>query len=129
VIGEKVKNYKNKNTDLGVLQSKIENYLKMEGFKVQSSIAGLHGVLIQAQKGGFLSDILTADRAMNILISGQPNDFVVRIGVGRWLRHIATAAVETLLLTELFLFIDVPEMLWNFEIEGKIAKQIDAFVG
>jgi hypothetical protein len=129
VIGEKVMSYKNKNTDLGALQSKIEDYLKMEGFKVQSSTPSLHGVLIQAQKGGFLSDIITADRAMNVLISGQPNDFVVRIGVGRWLRHIVTAAVETLLLTELFLFVDVPEMLWNFEVEGKIARQIDAFVG
>lgn len=65
---------------------------------------------------------------MNILISGQPNDFIVRIGIGRLIRHIVTATVETLLLTELFLFVDVPEMLWNLEVESKIAKQIDAFV-
>jgi hypothetical protein len=34
-----------------------------------------------------------------------------------------------LLLTPLFLAIDVPEMAWNLEIENKLAKQIETFVG
>jgi hypothetical protein len=28
----------------------------------------------------------------------------------------------------LFFLVDVPETLWNFEIENKIAKQIDSIV-
>jgi hypothetical protein len=37
--------------------------------------------------------------------------------------------VETLLLSELFLVIDVAESAWNIEIEDKLAKQIETFVG
>ncbi len=54
VIGEKVRHYEGKNTDLDVLKGKIEQYLQGEGFKVQSSAPSPHGTLIQARKGGFL---------------------------------------------------------------------------
>jgi len=37
--------------------------------------------------------------------------------------------VETLLLSALFLVVDVAEMAWNLEIENKLAKQIESFVG
>jgi hypothetical protein len=127
MIGEKVRHYQGKNTDLNVLKGKIEEYLKGDGFKVQSSTPSPHGTVIQAQKGGFLRSIITADRAFTILIDGEPNNFTVRVGVGRWLKHLAITAVEALLLTDLFLFVDVPETLWNLEIENKILKTIDSF--
>ena len=50
--------------------------------KVQSTTAPL-GQVIQAQKGGILRDIITADRAFTIMLSGQPNDFTVHIGIGK----------------------------------------------
>ena len=128
MIGEKVRHYQGKNTDLNVLKGKIEEYLKGDGFKIQSSMPSPHGTVIQAQKGGFLRSIITADRAFTILIDGEPNNFTVRVGVGRWVKHLAITAVEALLLTELFLFVDVPETLWNLEIENKILKAIDSFV-
>ncbi|HXZ94943.1 MAG TPA: hypothetical protein VEG28_03415 [Dehalococcoidia bacterium] len=128
MIGEKVRHYQGKNTDLNVLKGKIEGYLKGDGFKIQSSVPSPHGTVIQAQKGGFLRSIITADRAFTILIDGEPSNFTVRVGVGRWLKHLAITAVESLLLTELFLFVDVPETLWNLEIENKILKTIDSFV-
>jgi hypothetical protein len=128
MIGEKVRHYQGKNTDLNVLKDKIEEYLKSDGFKVQSSTPSPHGTVIQAQKGGFLRSIITADRAFTILIDGEPNNFTVRVGIGRWLKHLAITAVEALLLTDLFLFVDVPETLWNLEIENKILKTIDSFV-
>ncbi len=128
MIGEKVRHYQGKNTDLNVLKGKIEEYLKSDGFKVQSSMPSPHGTVIQAQKGGFLRSIITADRAFTILIDGEPNNFTVRVGVGKWLKHLAITAVEALLLTELFLLVDVPETLWNLEIESKILKTIDSFI-
>lgn len=129
MVGEKVKQYTGKNTDLNVLKLKIQTYLEGQGFKVQTSIPGTQGILIQAQKVGFLRDIITSDRAFNVLIAGEPNNFSVRIGVGKWFKNIGIAAVEALLLSEVFLAVDVPEMLWNLEIEGKILKQIDLLVG
>jgi hypothetical protein len=129
MIGEKVSHYQNKNTDLASLKSKIESYLTEEKFKVQSSIPSPHGMVIQAHKGGWLSSIISADRALSIMIDGEPNDFTVRVGIGRWVKHLGITAAEALLLTDLFLLVDVPETLWNFEIENKIAKQIDSIIG
>ncbi len=129
MIGEKVQHFQGKGTDLNELQGKIESYLKSDGFTVQTSPSSPHGTVTQAKKGGFLSEVIAADRALTILVSGDSNNFTVRIGIGKWLEHLGVAAVETLLLSELFLVVDVAEMAWNLEIENKLAKQIESFVG
>lgn len=87
------------------------------------------GIVIQAQKAGILRDIIAADRAFTIMVSGQPNDFTVHIGIGKFIQNIAVAAAEALLLSELFLAVDVPEMLWTRHVEGEIAKEITQIVG
>ncbi len=129
MIGEKVEHFQGKATDLGALQSHIEEYLKNDGFKAQSSAPSGQGVVIQAQKGGFLRGIVDADRALTITVSGAPADFTVRIGIGKWLEHLAVAVIETLLISDLFLPIDVAESAWNLEIEDKLVKDLKAFVG
>ena len=39
------------------------------------------------------------------------------------------AAIETLLISDLFLLVDVAESAWNFEVEDKLVKDVEAFVG
>ena len=39
------------------------------------------------------------------------------------------AVIETLLISDLFLPIDVAETAWNLEIEDKLVKDLKAFVG
>ena len=95
MVGEKVDHFQGKGTDLSALQSHIEEYLKTDGFTVQTS----------------------ADNC------------AVRIGIGKWLEHLAVAAIETLLISSLFLVVDVAEVAWNFEIEDKLVKDIKSFVG
>lgn len=129
MIGDKQEHFAGKGTDLSALQSHIEEYLKNDHFNVQSSAPSDKGVLIQAHKGGFLDKVIDADRALNIAIEGSPADYTVRIGVGKWREHLAIAAIETLLLSELFLPIDVAESAWNLEIEDKLVKDIKTFVG
>jgi hypothetical protein len=129
MIGEKVQQFQGKGTDLNELQGKIGSYLQTEGFTVQTSPPSAQGTVIQAKKGGFLSEIIAADRALTILVSGDSDNFTVRIGIGKWVEHLGVAAVETLLLGALFLVVDVAEMAWNLEIENKLAKQIESFVG
>jgi hypothetical protein len=129
VIGEKVLHFQGKGTDLAALQSHVEEYLRSDGFTVQTSPPGVHGVVIQAKKGGFLRAVVAADRALSIMISGTPEDFVVRVGIGKWLEHLAVAAVETLLISDLFLVVDVAESAWNVEIEDKFVKNLKSFVG
>ena len=129
MIGEKVQRYQGKGTDLNHLADQIQQYLKGNGFKVQRSPDSGHGVVLQAKKGGFLAAVIAADRGLTVLVSGNPNDFTVRVGVGKWLKHLTVTAVEVLLLSELFILVDVPEIVWNLEIENKLAKAIDSMVG
>ncbi len=129
MIGDKVEHFQGKATDLGALQSHIVEYLEHDGFKVQASAPSAQGAVLQARKGGFLRGVVDADRALTITIAGSPEDFTVRIGIGKWLEHLATAAIETLLLSEVFLVLDVAETAWNVEIEDKLGKDIKAFVG
>ena len=128
MVSEKVLHFEGKNKDLNQLSQQIVQQLSAEGYKTQSSTAPL-GIIIQAQKAGILRDIITADRAFSILITGQPNDFSIHIGIGKFIQNLAVAAVETLLLSWLFLAVDVPEMLWTEHVENGIVKEITQIVG
>jgi hypothetical protein len=129
MIGQKELHYEGKTTDLGALRSHIESYLAAEGFRVHTSAPNDQGTVLQAQKGGILRGLIAADRALTITITGTPGDFTVRVGIGRWLEHLAVAAFETLFVSELFLVVDAAESAWNFEIADKLLKDITAFVG
>lgn len=120
--------FQGKNKDLNQLSQQIVQQLSTQGYKTQSATAPL-GIVIQAKKAGILRDIITADRAFSILITGQPNDFSIHIGVGKWIQNIAVAAVEAILLSWLFLAVDVPEMLWTQHVERGIVKEITQVVG
>ena len=128
MVSEKVLHFEGKNKDLAQLSQSVVQMLQADGYKVQSTTAPL-GQVIQAQKAGILRDIITADRCFTITISGQPSDFTVHIGIGKWIQNIAVAAAEVLLLSVLFLAVDVPEMLWTRHVEGEIANKITQLVG
>jgi hypothetical protein len=128
MVSEKVLHFQGKNKDLAQLAQQIVQQLQTEGYKVQSTTAPL-GQVIQAQKAGILRDIITADRAFTITLSGQPNDFTVHVGIGKLIQNLAVAAAETLLLSALFLAVDVPEMLWTRHVENEIVKEITQMVG
>jgi hypothetical protein len=129
MVGEGMRHYEGKSVDLDRLAQQVEDYLTSEHFTVQRSPGSPHGTVLQAKKGGFLDAIIAADRALTIMISGEPDDVLVRVGIGKWIEHLATTAVETLLLSWLFLPVDAAETAWNFEIESKLLKQVDGFVG
>jgi hypothetical protein len=129
MIGEKVMRFEGKGMDLGELQQKIASYLEADGFSVQTTPPSTQGAVVQAKKGGFLRGVIDADRALTIHLSGSPDDLTVRIGIGKWVEHLAVMAVETLLISDLFLVVDVAETAWNVEIEDKLAKHIESVVG
>jgi hypothetical protein len=129
MIGDKEEHFQGKGTDLSALQSHIEEYLKTDKFTVQTSAPSGQGVVLQAKKGGFLRGVVAADRAMTITIKGTPADFTVRVGIGKWLEHLGVAVIETLLISDLFLVVDVADAAWNLEIEDKLVKDIRTFVG
>jgi hypothetical protein len=129
MLGDKVEHFQGKGKDPRAVQSHIEEYLKTDGFTLQTSSPSAKGVVIQAKKGGFLRGMVDADRALTITISGSPDDFTVHIGIGKWLEHLGVAVIETLLISDLFLLVDVAESAWTIEIEDKLVKDLKAFVG
>jgi hypothetical protein len=129
MLGDKEEHFEGKGTELSALTSHIEEYLKNDGFTVQTSPPSDEGTVIQAKKGGFLREVVAADRALSITIKGAPNDFTVRFGVGKWLEHLGIAAIETLLLSELFLVVDVADSLWTLEVENKLIADVKTFIG
>ncbi len=128
MVSEKILHFQGKNRDLRTLSQQISEQLQSEGYKVQTATPPL-GTVIQAKKAGILRDIITADRAFTIMITGQPNDFTVHVGIGKWIQNLAVAAAEALLLSVLFLAIDIPEMLWTKHVENQIVKEITQIVG
>ena len=128
MVSEKTIRFQNKGRDLDQLAQQVAQQLQSEGYKTQSANPPL-GRVIQAQKAGILRDLIAADRAFTIMITGTPNDFTVHIGIGKFIQNLAVTAAEFLLLTELFLVVDVPEMLWTRHVEGEIVKTITQIVG
>jgi hypothetical protein len=128
MVSEKVIRFQNKNRNLDELASQILAQLKADGYNTQYADLPI-GRVIQAQKGGVLRDIISADRAFTIMIAGDPNDFSVHIGIGKWIQNLAVAAAEAIFISWLFLTVDVPEMLWTLLVEGEIAKMVTRTVG
>lgn len=127
MVGTKTLKFENRNVDLKELSQNISQFLKSEGFRVQSNLAP-NGFIIQAQKGGILRDIIDAERALTILIEGDQNNFTVKVGIGKFIQNLAVMAAEAILLSSLFLVVDVPEMLWTEHVEGGVIKKIEAMI-
>ncbi|SMH71028.1 hypothetical protein [Candidatus Nitrosotalea okcheonensis] len=124
MISEKIVSFHDKNKDLNQLAQQIITTLDADGYKTQLTTNSPTGIIIQAKKAGILRDIITADRAFTIMITGDSNNFAIHIGIGKWVQNIAVAAAEALLLSVLFLAIDIPEMLWTKHVENEVLKKI-----
>ncbi|MGA2666101.1 MAG: hypothetical protein ABSF83_14265 [Nitrososphaerales archaeon] len=127
MVTEKTLHFQGKNEDPAQVAQRIEQQLQADGYKTQSKPSPL-GYIVQATKANIPRDLIAADRAFTIMVSGAPEDFTVRIGIGKWVQNIGVTAVETILLSPLFLALDVPEMLWTVHLENGIAKQINQIV-
>jgi len=128
MVNEKVLRFQGKNKELGPLGVQIEQRLKKDGYQTQIASTP-KGTVIQAKKAGILRDIITADRAFTIVLSGQPNDFTIRIGIGKLIQNLVVAAAEAILLEGIPLLVDVPEMLWTVHVEKGIVLEITGIVG
>ncbi len=129
MVSEKIVRFQNKGKDLNQLAQQIITLLNQDGYKTQMTSNSPVGIIIQATKAGILRDIITADRAFTIMITGEPNDFVLHIGIGKFIQNIAVIAAEALLLSALFLAVDIPEMLWTRHVESEILKRITQIIG
>ena len=104
----------------------FQQFLQSQGWKVQSNVQGDQGI-VQAQKPGILRDLVAADRALTFKFDATaPGQIQVEVGVGKLLKNLAITAFETLLLSELFLVVDIPEILFTEHVENELIGQLRA---
>jgi hypothetical protein len=120
--------FQGRNKDLDQLSQQIETQLKTDGYKTQS-MKGPIGNVVQAQKAGVLRGLVDANRAFSILVAGQPSDFSVHIGIGKWIQNLSVAAAGAVLFFPLAPVVDGAEILWTTHVESGLAKQITQIVG
>ncbi len=125
---EKTMRFKGTDKNLSTISKEILQKLIADGYTTQSNNTDSQ-IVIQARKEGVLRDIFAANRAFTIMIAGKSNDFTVRIGIGKFIQNLAVTAAEALVLSELFLAVDVPEMIWTKHVEDELSKEIIGIIG
>lgn len=111
--------------DVNSVTTAFEQYLKDSGWKTQSRVESGQAVL-QATKAGFLRDIIAADRALTFMFKENAGNLDVHVGVGKLGQNLAVTAIEFLLLSDIFVAVDVPEMLWTKHVETELLGQLKA---
>ncbi|BCU66620.1 hypothetical protein HS7_00570 [Sulfolobales archaeon HS-7] len=114
----------NSNKDLNTIVVQFSQYLQQSGWKVQNRVEG-NVAIIQAQEGGILRDIIAADRALTFRLEKVPEGIKVHVGIGKWIQNLAVTAIEAIVLSWLFLAVDVPEMVWTEHVESKLVKKLE----
>ncbi len=100
------------------------NYLINNGWKVQSNVQQDKAIL-QAQKFGILRGLIAADRALTFVFTAESGGQIkVDVGVGRLLGDITITAIEVLLLSEIFIVIDIPEIAWSDHVEKELLTEL-----
>ena len=127
MVTQKTLRFVNRNWDLDELGRMIEKSMQKDDYRTQR-VTTPKGVVIQAKKEDLLRNILTTTRALTILVAGKPNDFVVEVGIGKWIQNLGVTAVEAVITGGLFLIINIPAMLWNFEVENEIIEKVTRIV-
>jgi hypothetical protein len=118
------RHYVGQNCNLDLLADSIEEHFQSEGYKTQSGKTD-KGWVVQAKKEGLLRELVAADRAFTAVVSGQPADFEVAFGIGKWLTNLGMATLEGLLIAPLLFFVEIPVALWSYAIESQFWSFVD----
>ncbi len=114
----------NTSKNLNDITTVFIQFLQEQKWKVQSNVQG-DKAIIQAQKPGIMRDLIAADRALTFTFETTSEGQIhVVTGIGKLAKNLAITAIETLFLTELFLFVDIPEILFTEHVEKEIITQL-----
>ncbi len=110
--------------DLNQVVNDFTAYLKNSGWKVQSNVQNGKAIL-QAQKAGILRDIIAADRALTFTFQKNDDNIEVHVGVAKLIQNLGVTAIEVLLLSDIFILVDVPEIAWTDHVEKGLLQQLE----
>lgn len=118
------RHYVDKNCNLELLADAIEERFETQKYQTQGSRQP-DGWLVQAKKEGVLRDLAASERAFTVTVTGEPNNFTVSFGIGKWVQNLGLAVLEGLLVAPIFLYVEVPASLWSYEIENEFWKYVE----
>ncbi len=101
----------------------FSKYLTDNKWRVQSNVQSDKAIL-QAQKFGILRGLVAADRALTFVFTSEGSQVKVEVGVGKLLGDIAVTAIEVILLSELFIVVDIPEIAWSDHVEKELLDEL-----
>ena len=111
-----MRDYVGKGCNLELLADSIEEDFQTKKYQTQSAQKD-NGWVVQAKREGLLRELLAADRAFTITVVGEPNNFKVSFGIGKWVQNLGIAVIEGVLIWPVVFFAEVPIALWSYEIE------------
>ncbi len=122
------RDYVGRGCNLDLLSDSIEEYFQTRKYETQSSKKE-GGWIVQARREGFLRELLAADRAFTVTVTGEPNNFRVSFGIGKWVQNLGVALLEAVAVWPAIFFVEVPISLWSYEIErefwGYVERQVE----
>jgi hypothetical protein len=118
------RDYVGKGCNLELLADSIEEHFQIENYETQSSRTD-GGWATQARKSGFLRELLAADRAFTVTVTGGSDSFKVSFGIGKWTQNIGMAVLEGVALWPVLFFVEVPISLWSYEIEREFWAYVE----
>ncbi|WMT51033.1 MAG: hypothetical protein RE471_08645 [Ferroplasma sp.] len=101
----------------------FSTYLTDNKWRVQSNIQQDKAIL-QAQKFGILRGLVAADRALTFVFTQDSGQIKVEVGVGRLLGDLAVTAIEVILISEIFIVVDIPEIAWSDHVEKELLDEL-----
>jgi hypothetical protein len=109
--------------NLNDLIKAFSTYLTDNKWRVQSNVQSDKAIL-QAQKFGILRGLVAADRALTFVFTVQGSQVKVEVGVGRLLGDLAVTAIEVILISEIFIIVDIPEIAWSDHVEKELLDEL-----
>jgi hypothetical protein len=109
--------------DLNDIIKDFSAYLTDNKWRVQSNVQEDKAIL-QAQKFGILRGLVAADRALTFVFTSDGTQLKVEVGVGKLLGDIAVTAIEVILISEIFILVDIPEIVWSDHVETELLGEL-----
>lgn len=113
----------NTTKNLDDLIKAFSTYLTDNKWRVQSNVQSDKAIL-QAQKFGILRGLVAADRALTFVFTVEGSQVKVEVGVGRLLGDLAVTAIEVILISEIFIVVDIPEIAWSDHVEKELLDEL-----
>jgi len=117
--------FKDKGCNLSALARDVESWFMEREYETQGTERGGR-YFVQAKKKGTLRAITGTQVAMKVTIEGNPDDFTVQIGTGKWISNIASAGTAAFFTFGLTAITGVVGAIWTKKTERDLWDYIES---